>query len=146
MSDLTNFAENKIIDAVLRGQAIDTPANWHIALATAVADAEAGSFTEATGTGYAREAVAASLAAWSGTQSTGSTAASSGSGGRSSNNAVISFGTAGAGGWGTVTHVVFMDAASGGNAWLVRALAVSKTINAGDPVTFPANSLGVTAA
>lgn len=143
MSNLTNFAENKIIDALLRGEALGAPANWHIALATAVADAEAGTFTEATGSGYAREAVAASLTAWSGTQAAASTTASSGTGGRSSNNAIIDFGTSGAS-WGTVTHLVFMDASSGGNAWIIAALTTPKTINSGDPVTFPADALGVT--
>jgi len=144
MANLTNYAENKIVDAVLRGQALGAPATWYIALLTAVSDAEAGSFTECAGTGYAREAVTASLTAWSGTQAAASTDASNGSGGRSSNNAVIDFGTAGAGDWGTITHVAFMDASTSGNAWIVRALAANKVINSGDPVTFPADALGVT--
>lgn len=146
MANLTNYAENQIVDAVLRGQALGAPGTWHIALATAVADAEAGSFTECAGTGYAREAVTASLAAWSGTQSVASTTASSGTGGRSSNNAIIDYGTAGGADWGTITHVVFMDAGSGGNAWMIVALAASKVVNNGDPVSFPANALGVTVA
>lgn len=144
MASLTNFGENKVADALLRGQALGAPATWYIALATAAADGEAGTLTECTGTGYAREAVTASLTAWSGTQSAGSTDASSGTGGRSSNNAIIDFGTAGAGDWGTITHVVFMDASSGGNAWLVHTLTASKVINNGDAVNFPANTLGVT--
>jgi len=143
MTDFTNFAENKIADAVLRGQAIGTPANWHIALLTAAGTPETGSVTECVGTGYARESVAASLAAWSGTQTVGSTVASSGTGGRSSNNAVIDFGTAGAD-WGTITHMAWFDASTAGNAWFVKALDASKVINNGDPVTFPANTLGVT--
>lgn len=146
MSDLTNYAENKIIDALLRGQAIGTPANWFIALLTAAGTPETGSVTECVGTNYARVSVAASLAAWSGTQSAGSTTASSGTGGRSGNNAIIDFGTAGAGDWGTITHVAAYDASTSGNAWIVKALTASKTINSGDHVTFAADALGVTIA
>lgn len=144
MSDLTNYAENKLIDALLRGQSLGAPATWYIALLTAAGTPETGSVTECTGTGYAREAVTAGTADWSGTQSAGSTTASSGTGGRSSNNATIDFGTAGAGDWGTITHVAFYDASTSGNAWIVKALTASKVINSGDPVTFPADALGVT--
>lgn len=146
MSDLTNYAENKVIDAVLRGQSLGAPATWHIALLTAVSSAETGSVTECAGTGYAREAVTANTTEWSGTQSAGSTSASSGTGGRSSNNNVIDFGTAGGGDWGTITHVAFYDASTSGNAWIIRALDSSKVINSGDPVYFPADDLGVTMA
>jgi hypothetical protein len=96
--DLTNFAENKVVDALFRGQALGAPATWHIALDT-VACTEAGGGTEVTGGSYARVAVAASLANWAGTQSAGSTVVSSGTGGTTSNNAVITFPTPTAG-WG----------------------------------------------
>jgi hypothetical protein len=42
--DLTNFAENRIIDALIRGQSLGAPATWHIALDT-VACTEAGGGT-----------------------------------------------------------------------------------------------------
>ena len=90
---------------------------------------------ECAGTGYARESIAVGTGTWD--------AASSG---RGDNTSVIDFGTAGAGDWGTLTHAVFMDAASSGNAWIVVALTTPKAINNGDPVTFPAGSLGVTGA
>lgn len=131
MSDLTNFAENKMIDALLRNQAIGTPATWYFALATAVSDAEAGSFTEVTGGSYARVAVTANLTNFAGTQGAGTTTASSGTGGQTSNNAAITF-PAPTANWGTVTHMALMDASSGGNAWIVKALTASKTVNNGD--------------
>lgn len=131
MSDLTNYAENKIIDALLRGQAIGTPGNWYFALLTAAVDAEAGTLTEVSGGSYARVSVAAALASFAGTQSAGSTAASSGTGGQTSNNAAITF-PAPTANWGQVTHMALMDASTGGNAWIVRALAAPKTINNGD--------------
>ena len=131
MSDLTNYAENKIIDALLRGQAIGTPANWHFALLTAATDAEAGTLTEVSGGSYARVSVAAALASFAGTQSAGSTVASSGTGGQTSNNAAITF-PAPTANWGVVTHMALYDASTGGNAWIVKALSTPKTINNGD--------------
>ncbi len=146
MSNLTNFAENRVIDALLRGQALGAPVTLHFALFTAVADAEAGTFTEVSGGSYARAAVTASLANFSGTQGAGTTVASSGTGGQSSNNGVITFPTPSAN-WGSVTHVGVMDASTGGNAWIITALAQPKSINNGDPApTFPAASFGLTLA
>jgi hypothetical protein len=139
---LTDFAENKIVDAVLRAQALGAPATFHIALfTTACSDSAIG--TEVSGGSYARAAVTSSLANWAGTQSAGSTVASSGTGGQSSNNSAINFATPSAG-WGTVSHVGFMDASSGGNMWVCVALTVSKTINSGDTVSFAAGALTVT--
>ena len=144
MSDLTDYAENKLTDALLRGQAIGTPATWYVALFTA-APSDAGGGTEVTGGSYARASFSASLANWSGTQGAGTTAASSGTGGASSNNAVISFPTPSAG-WGTVTHFALMDASTSGNMWIQKALTASKTINSGDTVRFDANTMTLTIA
>lgn len=144
MSDLTNYAENKVTDALMRGQALGTPATWYVALFTAD-PGETGGGTEVSGGSYARASFAASLANWSGTQSAGSTAASSGTGGASSNNGAINFPTPSAG-WGNVTHFALMDASSGGNAWLAKALNTAKTINSGDNVSFAIGSLTLTVA
>ena len=146
MSNLTNFAENKVVDALLRGQALGAPATLHFALFTAVADAEAGTVTEVTGGSYARVAVTASLANFSGTQGAGTTVASTGTGGLSSNNGVITF-PAPTANWGVVTHVGIYDASTSGNAWVIVALTASKTVNNGDPApNFPAAAFGLTVA
>lgn len=137
--DLTNYAENKLVDAVFRGQSLGAPATWHIGLDT-VSCSETGGGTEVTGGSYARVAVTAGLTQFAGTQSAGSTVASSGTGGTTSNNAVITFPTPTAG-WGTVVSVRWWDAASSGNAWICTPLTVSKTVNIGDTVSFPAASL-----
>lgn len=137
--DLVNFAENKIVDALLRGQAIGTPATWYIGLDT-VACGETGTGTEVTGGSYARVAVTAGLTQWAGTQSAGSTTASSGTNGTTSNNATITFATPTAG-WGTVVSVRWWDASTSGNAWICTALSTSKAINTGDTVSFPAAAL-----
>lgn len=141
MAALTDFAENRIVDSVLRSQALGAPTTWHVALyTTAPTDAAGG--IEVTGGGYARVAVAASLAAWAGTQGAGTTVASNGTGGVTSNNAVITFPTPSAA-WGTVVAFGLFDAATGGNLWIHSALTASRTISAGDGVTFAAAALTV---
>lgn len=135
---LTDYAENKIVDAVVRGQTLGAPATWYIGLDT-VACTETGGGTEVTGGSYARASLAASLTNWAGTQSAGSTLASSGAGGTTSNNAVLTFPTPTAG-WGTVVSIRWWDAASSGNAWVCTPLTVNKTVNTGDSVSFPAGT------
>ncbi len=135
---LTDYAENKIVDATLRGQALGAPVTWYVALYTVCpTDSTAG--TEVTGGSYARVAVTAGLTQWAGTQLAGSTTASSGTGGTTSNNATISFPTPTAG-WGTVVCWGLADAASAGNLWIYSALTVNKTINNGDTVSFSAGA------
>lgn len=137
MSMLTDYAENKIVDALMRGQALGAPATWYVALfTTARSDASAGTEVSESGTAYARQSVTASLANWAGTQSAGSTTASSGTGGTTSNNAAITWSSSTAS-WGTVESVGLMDAASGGNCWISINLNSSITIGgAGFTVSF----------
>lgn len=131
---LTDYAENKIVDALLRGQSLGAPATWYVALYTSCpTDSSAG--TEVTGGSYARVAVTAGLANWAGTQSAGSTTASSGTSGTTSNNAAIAYTTPSAG-WGTVTCWGLTDASTSGNLWIYSTLTTSKTINSGDTVQF----------
>lgn len=140
---LTDYAENAIVDRAFRAQASPAfPTTWYVALfTTACSDSATG--TEVTGGSYARASLAASLANWAGTQSAGSTTASSGTGGVTSNNSAINYTTPTAG-WGTVSHVGLMDAPTGGNMWVCSALTISKTINTGDTVSFPAAQVAVT--
>ena len=127
---LTDFAENKVVDALLRGQALGAPVTGYAALyTTCPTDSTAG--TEVTGGSYARVAITSSLANWAGTQSAGSTTASSGTGGTTSNNGVITF-PAPTANWGVVTCWGILDASTAGNLWVYSALTVNKTINNGD--------------
>lgn len=138
----TDYAENKIVDALIRNQTFGNPATWYIGLmTTACSDSAPG--TEVSGNNYSRASLAASLANWAGTQSAGSTTASSGTGGQTSNNTVITFPTP-SGTWGTVTHWGLFDAATSGNMWICAALTTSKTINADDTVSFATAALTVT--
>ena len=139
---MSDYLENKMVDQLFRGQTAPTTSTLYVALLTA-APSDSGGGTEVSGGAYARVAVTSSLANWSGTQSTGSTTASSGTGGQTSNNIAITFPTPTAT-WGTVTHFGIYDASTGGNLLFYGALTISKTINQADTVTFPAASLSVT--
>lgn len=139
MAAMTDYLENKLIDQLFRGQAYTFPATLYVALFTA-APSDVGGGTEVTGGSYARVGVASSLANWAGTQGAGTTVASSGTGGQTSNNAVITFPTPTAG-WGTITHFGIFDATSSGNLLLYGAVTTQKTIGSGDPTDFPIASL-----
>ena len=145
MAGATSFSdlgENKVIDAVLRGQAIGTPATWYIALYTdTCSDSAGGTEVSTSGTAYARQAVAASLANWAGTQSAGSTTASSGTGGTSSNNNAITWSVSTAS-WGNVQSVGWTDASTAGNRWICINLTSAINVSAaGFTVSFPAGTL-----
>lgn len=95
MSHLTNYAENLLADKA-RGQGLTLASEWTLHLLTAVSDS---SHTKVTGASYGGITVARSLAEWAGTQGAGTTLASIGTSHRTSNNSIIDFGAAGAGGW-----------------------------------------------
>ena len=127
---MSDYLENNLIDFLVRGQAFTPPATVYYALATTTgSDAACG--TEVSGGSYARVAVASSLANWAGTQSAGSTTASSGTSGTTSNNATITF-PAPTANWGQVTEYCVFDASTSGNLLWRTALTTPKTINNGD--------------
>lgn len=198
----TDYAQNKIVDAIRRGQSLGAPATLYYGLITAskglrtnstayalndtivvligskyafykcttagssaaaqpgaylgavgeaitdgtavfteqTAAIEAGNFVEVSGGSYARASVAASLVNFAGTQAAGSTVASTGTGGVSSNNGTITWPTPTAQ-WhptgGQIVGVVEFDALTGGNAW-TYLLVQPKSINNGDPAPFAA--------
>lgn len=136
---LSDYVENNAIDYIFRAQTWTLGASDSVGLSTsACSDSSVG--TEVTGGSYARATYTRSMANWAGTQSAGSTTASSGTGGVTSNNVAISFATPSAG-WGLVTHFFVIN---GSNLIICQALTVSKTINTGDTVSFPIGSITVT--
>ena len=141
-ADLTNYGENKTLDALFRGQALSAPVSWHLGLYTdTCTDAGPGTEVSTAGTAYARQAVAASLTAWAGTQSAGSTSASTGTSGTTSNNAVISWPESTAA-WGTIQSVGFNDASTAGNRWICINLSAPFAVSgAGITVKFNAGTL-----
>jgi|DEB19_MinimDraft_2_1074335.scaffolds.fasta_scaffold46811_2 hypothetical protein len=137
---LNDYAENKVVDALLRGQSLGAPATMYIGLATDTCT-DSGAGTEPSGNAYARVAVTSSLANWAGTQSAGSTAASSGSGGTTSNNNAITW-TASSGAWGNLQSVRWYDAASAGNSWICINLTSALNVSgSGFTVSFSAGQL-----
>lgn len=150
MAALSDFLENKILDWLLRGQAIGIsgataaagtgPTSVYVGLFTAT-PTDVGGGTEVTGGSYARVAVTSGLAAWAGTQAAASTVASSGTSGTTSNNAAITF-PAPTANWGSVVGMGVYDASTAGNLLFYAALTVAKTVNSGDAApSFAAASL-----
>lgn len=146
MASISDYLENKIIDWLMRAQAFTPPATIYVALMTTNENDASSGEVEVTGGSYARVAVTSSLANWAGTQAAGSTTASTGTGGQTSNNAAITF-PAPTANWGTVTGVAIYDAATAGNLLLHAALTQSKTVNNGDAApNFPIGTLTFTLA
>jgi hypothetical protein len=127
---LTNYTELKILDHVYGGTTWSPLATIYFGLATAVSNIETGAHTEATGTAYARVAKTNNTTNFP-------------SANPKLSGTDIDFGTVGAGGWGTLTHLVVYDASSGGNVLEIIPLAVSRTPIAGDPVKIVAGSFSL---
>lgn len=140
---ITDGAENKLIDALLRAQSLGAPATGYWALGTN-ACSDAGSPTEPSGNGYARVAVTASLTNWSGTLNSSQTVASTGTGGTSYNLNAITLPTS-TGAWASSANLVsvwMMDAATAGSPWLCITLTAPVAVTgSGFTLSFPAGSL-----
>jgi hypothetical protein len=133
MSAMTDYLEGEIIKHIFRTGSFTKPTVLAVGLFTA-APSDAGGGTEVTGGSYARATLNPLDANW---------AAPSSGNGVTSNSSTITFATPSAN-WGSVTHFAVFDAASAGNMLFWGSLTVSKTINSGDTVTFPAGSLTFT--
>lgn len=131
MAGLSQYAQQKLLDHMLKTASFTQPTNIYVALFTA-APSDTGGGTEVSGVNYARVV----CNAWD--------AATAASPSVAQNTGAINFATPGAGGWGTVTHFALFDQSSGGNLLGWAALGTSKTINAGDTVSFAAGALDVT--
>lgn len=143
MAGKSDYLENKFIDWLLRAQSFTAPATVYVGLLTA-APSDSGGGTEVSGGSYARVAVTSALANWAGTQSAGSTTASTGTGGQTSNNGAVTFASPSAN-WGVITHFGIYDASSAGNLLYWAPLTVSKTVNNGDAApSFAAAALTIT--
>lgn len=139
----TDYAENKLIDYLFRGQSSGTPSTWYVALYTACpTDSTAG--TEVTNANsYARVSVGANaLTNWASTQ--GNTSASSGTTGTTSNLAAIPFATA-TGSWGQINCWGLVDSGTwgGGNLWIYAGATGTPTISSGATASFAIGALTV---
>lgn len=132
MSAASDYTENLALQWVLTTNTagVTRPTNWYIGLFTADTGLEANSpSAEVSGAGYTREAVTFTV--------TDDTA---------ENSATVTFDAAGAGGWGTITHVAVMDASTAGNVLFHGAVTTSKTIDEGDSFQIASGALTITLA
>lgn len=129
MSAMSDYAENLVVNVLLRNQSHTGAATVYVALHTAD-PTDAGTGTECSYIGYARKAGAFT----------------SPSNGITSNSAQIDFGANGGGSSVTVTHVAVRDALTGGNLLFHAALTTSKVLQPGDVLSFAIGSLQITVA
>ena len=123
MASMSNYLENALLNAVLRGVAYTSPAKVYLALYTSdPTDADTG--TEVSGGSYARQEVAFSAP----------------TDGSASNSAEIKFPVCTAD-WGTVTHVGVRDASPGGNLLYHAAADPAKPYDAADQFVMGAGTL-----
>lgn len=107
------------------------PTAWYVALFS-TSPGEAGTGTELTGTGYARQQVTG-----------GFTTPASGAAG-CSNPAAITYTNSGGTNWPAASHFGIFTASTGGTYLGGAALAASKTVGPGDSATFAIGDLVIT--
>lgn len=139
---VTDYLANKLIDLWFRSQSFSWPATIYHGLFTTTPGNAGGGTEVGGGVGYARAALTCDMTNISGTQSAGSTVASSGTGGRISNNVAVTHPTP-TGPWGSPEWGVWFDAASSGNRLFWRVLTNPLTVGSGSPApSFAADACG----
>ena len=126
MGQLSNYLENALINATLRGTAYTSPATVYLALYTSdPTDADTG--TEVSGGAYARQSIAFGAP----------------SNGVATNSANVNFPQATAN-WGTVSHIGIRDASTAGNLLYYAPLTTARSILTGDTLSFLTGQVSVT--
>lgn len=128
MSEMSNYLENGLLNAILRNTSYTSPATVYVGLYTSNPD-EGNTGTEVSGGSYARKSAAFNAP----------------SNGVCTNSASVEFDQASAS-WGTVSHVGLLDSITSGNLLFYTDLTTSKTIESGDIFKIAAGSLSVTLA
>lgn len=132
---LTDFCENKILDAIFGRRAWSgKPTTLHFSAWTVGPDDTGAGGTEVTGGGYARKAVAVDALEWS------ECTDAFGVGISNLNQIAWNMATAS---WGSITHIGIHTAASGGNLLAVIALAAPVPIGALNVLKAEAGSIVV---
>lgn len=140
----SDYLANKLIDLMFRAQSYSFPATIYDALYTSTPSNAGGGTEVGGGVNYSRATLACGLSTLSGTQGAATTSASSGTSGRSSNNAAIAFPVP-SGSWGACVAQGWRDAASAGNLLFWGALTTSLSIDqfSGAP-TYAPDAMGFT--
>ena len=135
MSQFSDWAEPRVLDALFNGVALTGPNTMYIALYTATLS-DSGGGTEVTGGAYARAAVRKNGAA----SPTFDLAVVDGAGYLVDNTHTITFVTATAN-WGNVLAFGLWDHLTTGNLLMWGPLTATKTVNANDTFKFLAGAL-----
>jgi hypothetical protein len=128
MAALSNYLENKLLDATLNNTAYTSPSTVYAALFL-TDPTDAGTGTEVNGVSYTRVAMPFAAA----------------SSGTSLNSSVVQFDQATTD-WGTIAYFALFDASTGGNLLYHGALTLPKTISTGDVFQFAINSVSISLA
>jgi len=127
MAEFSNYAENAVLNHLLRNVALTSPTTVYLSLySTDPTDADSGSELAAAN-GYARIAIAFDAP----------------SGGVCLSTAELTFTASGAD-WSAATHIGIHDASTAGNLLFHTPLAASRTALDGDSIVFAANAVSVT--
>jgi hypothetical protein len=122
---MTNYLENKLLEAVVKNTAYTTPTTVYLALfSTAPTDSTSG--TELSGSGYSRQAITFGTAA----------------NGTITSNATATFSTA-TGNWSTIVATGIMDASTSGNLLFYKTTA-GRNIKTNDQLTVAAGDITIT--
>lgn len=130
----SNYLEAQLMDHTLGGGTFTKPATVYVSLHTAD-PTDAGTGTEASGSGYARKAVTNNATNFPNATGTNPTT--------KSNGTAITFDPA-TGDWSSganLTHFGIWDASSGGNLLIKGALGVAKPVLNGDTPSFAAGAI-----
>lgn len=127
MGSLSDYAENKLLDHLLKTAAFTVPSNIYVALSTANPLDTGAGMAEPVGNGYARTA----CNVWDAAASR-----------EASNTSVVTF-PAATGAWGTITHWALFDASTGGNMLAHGSLSVANAVVNGNVVSYAAGQLSL---
>ena len=128
MGSLSNYAENKWLDHILKTAAFTVPSNVYIGLSTADPGEAGSGLAEPSGNAYARKA----CNAWDAAASRAT-----------ANTNDIAYDRA-TGTWGTITHYALFDAITGGNMLGYGSLPTPKPVVAGNEMTIEAGDMNIT--
>lgn len=128
MSEMSNYLENGLLNAILRNTSYTSPTTVYVGLYTSN-PGEGNTGTEVSGGSYARKSATFGAP----------------NDGVCTNSAAVEFDQATAS-WGTVSHVGLLDAITSGNLLFYTDITTSKTIETGDIFKIAAGSLSVTLA
>ena len=126
MSDMCNYLEDKLIDHILRNVAYTSPSTVYLALLTADPTETGSTTNEVAGASYARQEIVFDAPTDGVTQNTYD----------------VEFPQA-TEDWGTVSHILVMDAQTGGNPLYHKELNTAKQITTDDIFKIPAGNLTI---